>query len=118
MPLDDATAARVDKLPRHARDLIERLQRNLDHANAKLAEGPCDSDTFADPYSETPRPLGQGTLVQFGASKHEGTWKVHVEEGQLNINFQALGNYDMVIIPVSSNVVRLESRPRYRTAHS
>lgn len=48
MPLDEATRARVEKLPRHARDLIERLQRDLDYANERLAEGPADSDTFAD----------------------------------------------------------------------
>lgn len=108
----------LGRMTKKAADYIELLERNLAYAREKLAEGPEDSDTFADPYSETPRPLGQGTLVQFGASKHEGTWKVHVEEGQLSVNFQALGNYDMVIVPVSSNLVRLEGRPRYRTAHS
>lgn len=110
MPLDEATQARVSKLPRHARELIERLQRDLDYANERLAEGPEDSDTFADPYATPPRPLGTGTMIQFGSG--DGSFKVHFEDGQLCISFQAMGPRDLAVLPWSANSVRLE--PLYR----
>jgi hypothetical protein len=62
----------VDKLPKWAQRKIEALERKIEALEREvadlrrtLAEGPEDSDTFADPYSDSPRPLGSGTSVQF-----------------------------------------------------
>lgn len=41
---------------------IERLQRDVAYLQAKLSAGPDDSNTFADPYSDSPRPLGTATI--------------------------------------------------------
>jgi hypothetical protein len=110
MPLDKAMQIRVERLPRYAQQLIERLQRDLDHANERLAEGPEGSDTFADPYATPPRPLGTGTMIQFGAG--DETFKVHYEDGQLCIALQTMGPRDLAVLPWSANSVRLE--PLYR----
>lgn len=54
------------RLPKWAQQEIDRLERDLDDARAKLSAGPEDSDTFADPYSEQARrPLGQGPTIMF-----------------------------------------------------
>jgi hypothetical protein len=42
-----------------------RLQREAQHWKALVAVGPDESDTFADPYSDAPRPLGHAVDIEF-----------------------------------------------------
>ena len=100
------------RLPKWARDRIDVLQRDLAYANERLAEGPAGSDTFADPYATPPRPLGTGTMIQFGSG--DESFKVHFEDGQLCVSFQAMGPRDLAVLPWSANSVRLESLYRNR----
>jgi len=51
------------KLPKWR--LIEKLENDNAYYLAKLNEGPEDSDTFADAYSDGRRPLGAGTVIEF-----------------------------------------------------
>ena len=53
-----------DRLPKWARTEIERLRRDLADAKERLAAGPENSNTFADPYLDK-KPLGTDTTVEF-----------------------------------------------------
>lgn len=92
------------RLPKWAQREIERLENDLASANRKLAEGPEDSDTFADPYSDTPRPLGKGTSVEFRLGP-EIADKIHVriERGKVNV----YGGDYLRIYPQASNVINV-----------
>lgn len=104
------------RLPKWAQRRLETLERDLADAQSRLAAGPDDSDTFADPYRDVPRPLGKGTMIQFG-DVEEGAFNVSFEDGQLRIQFASLRSQGLVVLPWSSNSVRLEGarqnqRPR------
>jgi hypothetical protein len=55
----------ITKLPKWAQREISRLTRDLVANKAKLAQGPENSNVFADPYSDAPRPLGRDTSISF-----------------------------------------------------
>lgn len=55
----------VSKLPKWAQQEIDRLKRDLTDALDEIAAGPEDSDTFANPYSNAPRPLGKEPTIEF-----------------------------------------------------
>lgn len=96
----------ITKLPKWAQSEISRLERNLAHAEAKLAEGPEDSDTFADPYANAPRPLGKGTRIEFVAdAERRDRFHAHLtEDGILEVS----GGSSLQIQPHAANVVRIK----------
>jgi hypothetical protein len=100
----------LSRLPKWAQDEIERLQRDLGYAQAKLAEGLEDSDTFADPYGAVMRSLGSGPLIRFGGEGHEGTFDARWHEGALHIHGNAGMRGEMVILPQVSNSITLAIR--------
>lgn len=56
------------RLPKWAQRELERLERDLGAAHARLAAGPDDSDTFAfarPDWNLTTQPLGRGVPVFF-----------------------------------------------------
>ncbi len=56
----DTTAyRRFHNLPVWAAAELNRLARELDDAEYRLTTGEEDSNTWADPYTKTPRPLGR-----------------------------------------------------------
>ena len=59
------TEGRRASLPKWAQGYIKKLENDNMHYLDKLNAGPEDSDTFADPYSATRRPLGAGTSIEF-----------------------------------------------------
>lgn len=95
----------VTKLPKWARQEIERLERDLANANAKLSAGPEDSDTFADAYSrQAQRPLGKGTVVEFRFGEHWGQkFRARLEDGRLKVS----GGNSIAVHPRASNVVEI-----------
>lgn len=97
----------VSKLPKWAQTEIQRLERNLESANARLNTGPEDSDTFADPYfEESTRPLGRGTMIQFGEERGR-RFRVRIDkDGRLDVS----GDEGLIVIPRASNSILLESR--------
>lgn len=93
------------RLPKHAQRYIAVLESNLEHERARLAVGPADSDTFAEPYASTPRPLGRGTSVSFKLGDHEFSTSVTVrgEGGSLHVH----GSQAFAVLPKSTNVVEI-----------
>lgn len=100
------------RLPKWAQRRLEMLEESVASLRAHLEAGPDDSDTFADPYYDSPRPLGNGTMIRFGDS--EGAFYVHLEDGALSVTAQSMWASELVIKPRSDNSVRLEMPRRKR----
>ena len=95
----------VTKLPKWAQQEIGRLERDLEDARRRLSEGPMDSNTFADPYSESPRPLGRDTLIEFRAGETFGErFRVYLRDGVLEVG----GGDGVAVLPRASNVVEIK----------
>jgi hypothetical protein len=93
----------TSKLPAWVQQHVALLENRLAATQAKLTADPEDSDTVADPFSDTPRPLGSGVMVRFG-HKHEGTsFDVELEDGELSIRATVPKGEEMVIKPVVAN---------------
>jgi hypothetical protein len=101
-----STERDMSRLPKWAQDRITLLERNLADARARLAAGPEESDTFADPYMESVRPLGSGTRVRFGGRGYDGTFDVSWGDGELAIQCNS-GGRSMAIMPQASNTVHM-----------
>jgi hypothetical protein len=111
MDTGNLSSEKFDRLPRHAQYEIQRLARDLADAQSRLAAGPEDSDTFADPYNTTPRPLGKGTTVRFGGAGSDGTFVVKYQDGELEVT-AGTGGKRLVIIPRISNSFAATLVPR------
>jgi hypothetical protein len=97
------TDEQMARLPAYARREIERLRADLADATKRLGAGPEDSDTFADPYRDQPRPLGRGTPIQFGADDL-ANFNVRLDkDGALKIQ----SSDPIVIAPGAANTVRI-----------
>lgn len=96
----------LSRLPKWARHRIERLEADNASLRAKLEAGPEDSDTFADPYGEPPRPLGAGAHVRFGGLDSRKTFDVYIRDGELWIQVNDDGERPAVF-PQSTNTIRV-----------
>lgn len=106
------TDAQLAKLPKYGSAEIRRLARDLADAKNRLAAGPEDSDTFADPYSSTPRPLGKGTTVRFGTAEFDGAFTVRYADSRLYVNYgQRSSETHLAVLSQSSNAVQLAGFP-------
>ena len=97
----------VTKLPKWAQQEISRLERDLAYARAKLAAGPEDSNTFAEPYGAAPRPLGTGTLIRFQLGDPEdwgGYIDAHIEGDRLVVH----SGHSLSVKPWASNVIHVK----------
>jgi hypothetical protein len=112
------TDRKMSSIPRWAQDMIAQLQeaggrkdRLIAQLTGQLTDNPDGSNVFAEPYSDTPRPLGRDTMIRFGnIDTEEGSWNVEVRDGELVIVFQSLlGRQGVGVIPLSSNSVKLRS---------
>jgi hypothetical protein len=96
---------------------FERLgteNRRLQAALAALQGDVGPSDTFADPNSDHPRPLGSGVQVRFnGSDTLSGTFDVEVRDGELHILVNGT-THDAAILPQSNNTIRIRRLPRRR----
>lgn len=113
-----ATDPRETKLPIWAQKELARLRRKVEDAErrateARLSNGPEDSDTLLDPYDETPIRLPRGTKVRFVLGKSYDYVDVQIlrrrEEGPY---VELMGQQQLVIRPQVSNVVRVQIDPR------
>lgn len=103
----------VSKLPKWARQEIERLTRDVEHLSAKLSAGPENSNTFADPYSDSKRPLGLDTAVEFvlDQKRWDGRGsriRVALQDGVLNVN----GDDQLLVMPRAANTLLIGFRER------
>lgn len=105
-----------DRLPKWARDELDRLERTVDWWKAKATAGPDESDTFvdeitmsgADPAFEG-RPLGIQPTVRFGpradrlsvevTRRDDGSVDARVPDGQV------------AVYSYSSNQIRIRGVP-------
>jgi hypothetical protein len=101
----------LTKIPKWARQEIERLRTDVAYLREKLEAGPADSDVFADPYGDSPRPLGRGTMIEFGDKDSEhGAWNVALQDGELHITLHSLrAAGTAAVIPWSSTSLRVRS---------
>lgn len=105
-------SSRELRLPRWAQDELLLLRKNLAHAEAKLAAGPENSDTFADPHSGTVRPLGSGTQIRFGHAGHDGTFIAEYRDGKLHVTYRTrMHESALAVLPDCSNAVTLTGAP-------
>jgi hypothetical protein len=113
---DDYDASR---LPRHGqtavaalRDEIERLNKEAERLRGRLEASAAGSDTFAEPYDDTPQPLGRGTMVRFnGADTTGDTYDVQMRDGDLYVLVNGMQG-DTAIVPQSSNTIRIRKISR------
>lgn len=100
---------RRQRLPKWAQQELQRLERDLAYAKARLAQGPEDSRVIADPYSDPPRPLGSDTSIDF---RFGDGWSdrinVRIDDGGIRV----MGGSRLVVTPEASNVIRIETRER------
>lgn len=104
----------ITRLPKWAQERIDLLERSVEHYKAKLEEGPANSNTFADPYSDARRPLGQDARVRWVLEQRtfpsrEGTHdsqyiEAHLVEGRLRVTTSD----GMRLGPESSNSLYIE----------
>lgn len=103
------------RLSKRDRGEVDRMAREIARLEAALAAAHGevgDSDTFADPNSEYPRPLGTGVPVRFGGADTLGdTFDVELVNGELRILVNGLTS-DTAIVPQSNNTIRVVKIPR------
>ncbi len=99
----------VAKLPKWAQARIARLENSVEHLNARLAQGPADSRAFADPYSDSPHPLGPDPHVRFivGAPRHAGGRPPHISVRLADGGLYVMASDGLTIEPQSSNTCRI-----------
>ena len=94
---------------------IERMQREIARLEAGLAamRGEVgESDTFAEPHAEHPRPLGLGVQVRFGGEGTTAdTYDVEMRGGDLYVLVNGTTS-ETAIIPQSNNTIRIRKIPR------
>ena len=104
----------VTKLPKWAQQEIERLERDVEHFQATLSVGPDDSNTFADPYSSAPRPLGHGTTIEFVMT--DGTRiRVRAERNSVSGAYDRIdvnGGDTIAVLPRAANSVEIQVQRR------
>lgn len=92
------------RLPKWAQQELYRLERDLESAYARLAEGPENSNTFADPYAKAPRALGDSPMIEFRfGTKWGEKFQVRLEDDHLVIS----GGSSLAIHPRSSNGINV-----------
>lgn len=101
---------RIEKLPKWARQKFTTLMQRVEHYEAKLAEGPEDSNVFADPYSEAPRPLGRDTLIEFVPDKERRhRFRVSLDDqGNLTVQNDRL----LAVRPRAANSIEIVQEDR------
>lgn len=116
----DEEMARFERLPKWAQEKINGLKRDLQRANeniVSLNEGPQDSDTFANPYSDLNRkPLGKGTTIGFYVDRQHGErkyFKVEIDKDNEGQFLEIYGSNSFLIEPRSSNVIQIRLNPRF-----
>jgi len=97
------------KLPKWAQREIERQERDIAYLQGKLAAGPENSDTFADPYSEgAMRPLGRGTTVEFRINP-QSKIRCRVMNTHRGPVLDVNGDVGIYIEPTASNAIRIRA---------
>jgi hypothetical protein len=86
---------------------IERLNELVAELRARIENDPEGSNTFAEPYDDSPKPLGRDVRVRFGGMEASGcTFDVHMVGGDLEV--RANGTHmETALIPYSSNNIRI-----------
>lgn len=99
------TPEQFDRLPKYAQLELQRLQRNLEAAYARLDEGPATSPIVADPHSAQPRRLGSTRSARFhlGEPGERPYFDATIARGELRVT----GVPGMVVRPHAGNVVML-----------
>ena len=110
----------MTKLPKWAQRRIEVLERDLEYAHQQLSAGPEDSNVFADPYSDTLKPLGKDVSVEFvlreGDDRRPSNDSIFVRlETQSNSepHLVVMSNRSLLAVcPRSSNMIHLVTTDR------
>lgn len=104
-------------LPAWARQMIQDLEVQVaqkDAEIARLSAGPEDSDTFADPFGDSPVPLGRRAMVRFGGrSSVDDCFDVEMRGTDLYVLVNGTTT-ETAIIPQSNNTTRVRKLPRAR----
>jgi hypothetical protein len=108
----------VNKLPVWARHRLQKLEADNRYMADKLAEGPENSDTFADPFSELSRPLGQGPTIRFtldgkpaeDSRDYIEAYLDHDSKGEPFVRISSVEG--LMFLPSSSNVAYVRTARR------
>jgi signal transduction protein with GAF and PtsI domain len=118
----DTADPREGKLPVWARRELDRLRLRLRETRAELdtvrryAAAPDDSDAILNPYSDYAAGLGWDPTVRFKMAaavapgeRADVAWvNVHVDRYH---RLEIMGGDSLIVLPVSTNLVRIEVRP-------
>ncbi|ONI83463.1 hypothetical protein ALI22I_33720 [Saccharothrix sp. ALI-22-I] len=110
--------SREEKLPRWARDRMERLRRAVRNAafdvlaadqradEARLTTRPEESDAVLNPYADVPIGLGKGQRVRFRPNAPDGG---HIDVWVEFDEVRVMAPWHLAILPQSSNVAKIVS---------
>ena len=98
----------VSKLPKWAQREIGRLERDLAAAHAKLAAGPEDSNTFAEPYAAAPRPLGTSPHIRFVLGDGPDDWGAVIDAFIEGDHVVIRGGNGITVRPWAGNVLHVK----------
>lgn len=100
------TPEQLARSPRPVQQYLARLEQRIQVLEGKATVGPEDSLVTADPYSDTPRPLGRNIAIRY----HWGVLRgrdVHIDveprEGLLRV--QAPGPLHLIVTPQNANTI-------------
>lgn len=116
--LDESKLSRAWQLElRRRRDELCKVYDEIDRLNLRIAYITGEvrgSDTFADPYSDNPIPLGRRRMIRFdGDNAADPTFDVAMDGDDLRILVNGT-QHEAVIVPESSNAIRIRRLPRSR----
>lgn len=104
----DSRQARFERLPKWARDRITKLERDLEHAKGRIADGP-EGNTVAEPYADPPRPLGQDTTIEFSLGpEHWNKVSCRVDRYSDGDFLYVMGGHMLTIEPQSGNTFKVK----------
>lgn len=106
---------RLSRLPKWAREKIVRQGETIEYLKDKLRQGPENANVFADPYSETPRPVGKDPVLRFdtGSDHRLEGFTVRFMDGELHVQGMAphVDDY-LAVFPTGGNTVIIKHTKR------
>ena len=100
----------VTRLPKWAQAEITRLKSDVAYLRSRLMEGPENSTVVAEPYSDSPRFLGEDPVIEFKGIGMQPS-SIRIKRLQLGSNVLVISTDDNAIevSPQSGNVIRVRS---------
>jgi hypothetical protein len=104
----------IAALPKWAQAEITRLERAVEYWQGVASVGPDESNTFANPFSDAPKPLGHDVTIEFVTTAGQKL-RASLERDQVTGLYDRLeisGDGLLAVHPRAANVVWIKSVDR------